>query len=345
MNKQKILIHCLFWIILAILLVFPFIEAGNEISDAFRFGIIPVIEYLILFYLNYLLLVDKYLSRNKKFGFILINICVVVLLFVGVEFLQHLSPPQFNNDHPKPPKSDFRKGLFFMIKFKDLLIMCLPIILATVLRSFERISAIEKEKSVLQTENLEAELAGLKQQINPHFLFNSLNNIYSLITSDPEKAKDSVHGLSKLMRYILHESSEMEVSLKQEVDFIEKYIRLMELRVADHVEISYDFDEVKHEMIAPLLLLPIVENSFKHGISGNKDSSISFALQIFEDEISFTSVNTYFPKGKNDNSGSGIGLSNLQKRLNLLYKNAHSFSSIVIDDHVVTELKLFPKDA
>lgn len=173
-------------------------------------------------------------------------------------------------------------------------------------------------------EKLQSELKHLKYQLQPHFFFNSLNNIYAMVDISPENAKKAIHNLSKMMRYFLYETNEEKVPLTKEIQFLLKYIDLMKLRFSNNTLVQTSFEEDLPEIeIAPLLFIAIVENAFKHGVSATQPSTITFGLEIENDLIKFTSVNKNFPKTDEDKSGSGIGLENLKKRLELIYPNVH----------------------
>lgn len=187
-----------------------------------------------------------------------------------------------------------------------------------------RVAAIQRE---LEKERAEAELQNLKSQLNPHFLFNTLNNIYSLIAFSPEKAQEAVHDLSRLLRYVLYESSQPFVPLEKDFDFLRNYVELMRIRLPKHVELKTNIvASSPGTLIAPLLFISLVENAFKHGVSNNKPSFIHLDIHQEGAEVVCTIVNSYFPKSPDqDKSGSGIGLLNLEKRLGLLYPGHFSF--------------------
>ena len=187
-----------------------------------------------------------------------------------------------------------------------------------------RVAAIQRE---LEKERAEAELQNLKSQLNPHFLFNTLNNIYSLIAFSPEKAQEAVHDLSRLLRYVLYESSQPFVPLEKDFDFLRNYVELMRIRLPKHVELKTNIvASSPGTLIAPLLFISLVENAFKHGVSNNKPSFIHLDIHQEGAEVVCTIVNSYFPKSPDqDKSGSGIGLVNLEKRLGLLYPGHFSF--------------------
>jgi LytS/YehU family sensor histidine kinase len=189
----------------------------------------------------------------------------------------------------------------------------------------EKLKENEKKQKELEKEKLNSELAFLKNQVSPHFFFNTLNNIYSLIGIDGPTAQDSVLKLSKLMRYLLYESEHGETQMSHEIDFMNNYIDLMKLRLSQRVELQIDFpEEFSDFTIPPLLFVPFIENAFKHGVSSRDRSFIIIRLEIENLHIRFTAENS-IGKGHqaSDMQHSGIGLENVRKRLGLLFPWKH----------------------
>ena len=142
-----------------------------------------------------------------------------------------------------------------------------------------------------------------------HFLFNTLNNIYSLIQLDPDRAQQTVHDLSRLLRYVLYDSSRPTVPLKAEMDFLGNYIELMRIRLPRHVRLDVSLPEnPSHTLVAPLLFISLVENAFKHGVSNDRPSFIDIDIREEEGVLACRIENSFFPKSEADRSGSGIGL-------------------------------------
>jgi sensor histidine kinase YesM len=194
----------------------------------------------------------------------------------------------------------------------------------------------------LELENVRSELSFLKMQISPHFLFNTLNNILTLIDENKELAKESVLQLSKLLRSVLYESENDTVTIKQETEFLTNYSNLMRLRYGCELNFSLETDLCEPDApIAPLLLVPMIENVFKHGVGNSvKDSSINIKISSKNGKIIFESTNTYFPKPHQDKSGSGIGIANMQKRLALLYENRFYYDCKIDGENYITKLEL-----
>lgn len=193
----------------------------------------------------------------------------------------------------------------------------------------------------LEAENTSTRLQFLKYQINPHFFMNTLNNIHALIDIDADRARDVVIELSKLMRYVLYEIDKDEVTLRQEVDFLNNYIELMRIRLTDNVKIKVAMPQGGEDIkLPPLLFIPFVENIFKHGVSYREPSLIDISLSAGDDgSVTFRSVNSNHAKSRGD-SHHGIGLENLRRRLDLLYRDGYTLEIDNRGDTFVTRLTI-----
>ena len=229
---------------------------------------------------------------------------------------------------PGPPRGEMTRSGF---PFRDFHILSFAssslflIFFSLGLRVLERQSKIEKIQEEMERAKLNSELAFLKNQISPHFFFNTLNNIYSLIGINTDDSQKAVLKLSKLMRYLLYESEQGDTKLSQEIDFMTNYIDLMKLRMSDKVALSVSFPEKYEDMsISPLLFIPFIENAFKHGISYREKSFIDISMQSGKNSISLKCLNSRIQKnGNSEKEHPGIGLENAVKRLNLLYPGRH----------------------
>ncbi|MBQ9676037.1 MAG: histidine kinase [Bacteroidaceae bacterium] len=199
-----------------------------------------------------------------------------------------------------------------------------------------------------QQEKLQQELEYLKYQINPHFFMNTLNNIHALVDIDPEKAKSTIIELSKLMRYVLYESSKPTVLLSKETDFLQQYIALMRLRYSDRVAVEVSMPtDVPGVEVPPLLFISFIENAFKHGVSYEQNSFVSVKMQLLDGYLSFTCENSQLPhdkRGGTKDPYSGIGLENVRKRLKLIYGNDYFFLTNDGEDTYEVTLKIPVKD-
>ncbi len=206
------------------------------------------------------------------------------------------------------------------------------LVVITALSSLVRIPVdwlrVQAEKKELQTRNVETELQSLKNQINPHFLFNTLNNLYALTLKKSDLAPQVVLRLSDMMRYMLYECNESKVSIGQEMRYINNYLELERLRYASPSQITIDIDEDLSDLqIAPLLLIPFVENSFKHGMQTSlSDSFVKIKAVNKDGRLLFEVVNSKPPASPGQASPrpqGGVGLVNVKRRLELLYPERH----------------------
>ncbi|HNW98102.1 MAG TPA: histidine kinase [Bacteroidales bacterium] len=297
--------------------------------EAFQFGpLSPFLSAAIIFYINYFKLIDRYFISKKYYKFFLINLLIFIFFIIILEYLRQIRtnvPPDFDRPHPHE-RDHHPDNILFLIfdslQFKDFITYSISLIFCINIRVTQKLSRSERERQRIEKENIQSTLMLLKYQVQPHFFFNSLNNIYTLIESSPEKAQDALYNLGKLMRYLLYEKE--SVQLDNEIEFLKKYISLMELRLRENIIIRTSFPEDTGNLkIAPLLFIPLIENAYKHGISSTEPSIISMEMKLSKNKIFFIIENSHFPKDSNDKSGSGIGLQNLEQRLNLIYPNKH----------------------
>jgi len=332
-NKLELAIHLLVWLILFYIPVALSYGTNSKLFDiAIRFWL-QLSILAIIFYYNYLWFVERYLiGKGKKWIFVLINL-FIFLFFSWIKHQIFLSIEKPDGNRSGPPIG--------FIWYMDFFTYLIPVAFAIAIRMSKRLVGMEVYKTEAENIKLQADLQHLKFQLQPHFFFNALNNIYSLIETDPEKARTSIHSMSKLMRHLLQVSEVAVTTLLEEIDFLKKYIILMQVRLNEKTRIETNFpDHIPNIQIAPLLFISIVENAFKHGVSASHESNISFSLKLSDNTITFISQNKSFSKSSSDLSGSGIGLENLRKRLRILYPSRHSFTTNLADDIFEATLQL-----
>jgi LytS/YehU family sensor histidine kinase len=229
-------------------------------------------------------------------------------------------------------------GLEFM--FRDILTLCTVAILSVTIKMTAQWYTTEVKRQEEEKKRTEAELTNLRQQLNPHFLFNTLNNIYALIGISPDKAQEAMLEFSKLLRYVLYDNTENYVSLERELNFVENYVELMRLRLSPNVDLKMNIQvTVTGKQIAPLLFISLIENAFKHGISPEKPSYVHIDIRNVENEKLHCVINnSYFPKDETDRSGSGIGLENLHRRLEILYPEKYILRTEKVGDAFIADL-------
>jgi LytS/YehU family sensor histidine kinase len=198
-----------------------------------------------------------------------------------------------------------------------------------------RSQSIKRQLKEEQQKRTEAELEWLKNQLNPHFLFNTLNNISSLVQIDADKAQDAIAQLSDLLRYAMYETRRETVPLQGEVEFMRNYIALMKLRCSEKTVVNCQFSIANSPLtIAPLLFISLIENAFKHGVSNNRDSMVCINMDTDGRQLTFSCRNTNYPKDEQNRSGSGIGLENTRRRLQLLYPNRYTWQQGIDDQNI-----------
>jgi sensor histidine kinase YesM len=320
-----VVINVLVWVII---LCFPFLVATRDGSlvrlDRYViYSWIPLM-FMLVFYFNYYYLVDKLIFEKRRWWrFLLSNFVMIVVVATFSHILQEFYLTRILGAVPPQEKIDLATYII-----RDGAVLMLVISLSVALKMVAAWRTQERARARLEAEKRSAELAGLRSQLNPHFLFNTLNNIYSLTLSDGEKAREAIHSLGTILRYVLYTDAE-RVPLASELDFVRGYVALMRLRTGTgmRVEVSLP-SEGEGLSIAPLLMMPLVENAFKHGSSGEAGAEpfVRIDISVREGILVIEVSNSDFPKSDTDRSGSGIGLDNLRRRLALLYPAAHTLT-------------------
>ena len=248
--------------------------------------------------------------------------------------------------HKMREKRQAWKGRFgIMPTLRDILNFIFAIIVAYYIRSREHIAQLQQLRQQAETAQRDAELRSLRNQISPHFLLNTLNNIYALAGISTERTKDAIMQLSKMLRHMLYDNQAELVTLSSEVEFIRSYVDLMRLRQAQNVKVEtlFNIKPGGDTMVAPLLFISLVENAFKHGVSANEPCMISIKMTENEESIICDISNSNHPKQSNDRSGHGVGLELVQQRLDMVYPDRYSWIKGVGADglyHSIMEIKI-----
>lgn len=339
-NQKKtfgILTHLMVWGVLFSMPYLLSIGEENVLEKVVAHTWVPLLYSAIIFYINYFFLADKLFFNKKIVHFLIINTALIALFIwvkdiVDTQLFSDVFPPRPGGKDGPP---------FKLFVYVDIIRFSVPMIFSVGVKTAERWFKSEDERKEAANIKLQSELQHLKYQLQPHFFFNSLNTIYSLVDISPENAKTTIHSLGKLMRYLLYDTNEEKVSLKKEVEFMTKYIELMKLRAPEKTSVTYNFPKITEDIeVAPLLFISLVENAFKHGISASEGSHLSFEMTLEDHTIVFKTTNPNTPKTDTDKSGSGIGLVNLEKRLSILYPHKHELSTKTYDNLFVSTLSL-----
>jgi len=281
--------------------------------------------YIILYYL-----IPKYLVQKKYFGFTIRALLTGLISFylgtMAIFFMLFLFM-YGNGPRMDPSTIDFyflAVGMYFVV------------LAAVVIKLFKLWYEKQKKEGRLETEKLQAELNMLKSQIHPHFLFNTLNNIYSLSLQKSDSAPEMLVKLSEILHYILYECDGPVVPLEKEITLLKNYIDLEQIRYGKKLDLNWKMPgSVPAIDIAPMILLPFVENAFKHGASRKRDNAvISIGLKVQNETIEF-SVNNNKPVLKNPaplQGGHGLGLTNVKQRLEMIYPGNYSLEITETDE-------------
>ena len=284
--------------------------------------------FLGVFYVNYYWIIERSFNKSRPFlRFFGYNI-LVIIISLGLMYLiwrckGHLGGKTPLRHHTSPTELMYLTKAAGMLSH-DAVMLILVIGFATALRIGDKWIKLDRRLQDLINYQREEELKNLKSQLNPHFLFNTLNSIYALIAISPSEAQEAVHELSRLLRYVLYDTS-ATVSLRQELDFIANYINLMKIRLSPSLNLSVHLDAGNAEnlRVAPLLFITLIENVFKHGIH-TPEIPLKISVTAHDHTITCTTSNGYAPSDtqhplpKEDSEG-GIGLANLRRRLDLIY--------------------------
>ena len=326
-------------LVISIVFILPEVIFTNSFTDPDHptpLGVyIHAVVYIIVFYYNYFFLIDRLLFRKRMLLYIVSVLIFVILLVSGAEFLSSLTRPESPGHMHGPVPGNF------VMAFRNFAISLLSVGLSLALKFSMRWTKIERMNEKIMSEQKDMELANLKKQLNPHFLFNTLNNIYALIQIDSERAQDAVHQLSKMLRYALYEDSQ-EVELAKDLDFVRNFIELMKLRLSANHQLSVDIPrQVSSDLkIAPLLFISLIENAFKYGMASSKPSVIMISITVTGDTVRCHTENSFFSEKVADKSSSGIGLSNLKRRLDLVYSNHYNLEYGISGNMFISDLSI-----
>lgn len=288
---------------------------------------------LLLYFVNFYLLEPRLFAKRRYLLFSFVNAIIYVIANHWIFYIHTWLPYV-----PENATFVVLGGIFVYFLFNVAVVST-----AVFIRHFVRTNEIRQRLKEEKAKNAEAELAWLKSQINPHFLFNTLNNISGLVRVDVDEAQEAIAALSDLLRYALYETSKKYVSLGGEVEFIKNYMELMKLRLNERAKVEYSFEMQNDELnIAPLLFIPLVENAFKHGISSNRPSRISVSLVQNEEKLIFTCDNTCYPKSDAGRDGSGIGVENTRRRMELIYNGRYEWEQSLVEGiyHVCVKIRM-----
>jgi len=347
----NIMLHVFSWLLFAFVLLFyqPFSWNVN-LPTAFwiKQGFILMV-LIIIFYLNSYILVPKLLLNNKTVTFLLCLAAIAIFTAPLVKVVDNaLDLPElmsivFNKQGmARPPRKKDFIDLFLLM----MTLLMLGISTSVTLIQKWQIDKLGREE--LEKEKIGSELSFLKAQINPHFFFNTLNNIYALTHVNVEDSRSALHKLSRMMRYLLYETKPGSTPLSKEIGFIVDFIELMKLRLNDFTKVNFVPPVINSDpSIAAMLFLPFIENAFKYGVSTTEASEISIEIELTGNKLNLSVKNSIFNYDtEGTNPYGGIGLSNTRRRLELLYPSRHTLTADTSEDQheFIVKLELILND-
>ena len=273
---------------------------------------------MVVFYLNYLVLAPKLFVAGKHRYDLLINVVLLIslgtLVHYWMDFVNGMFVPGYRDQ-------DTVGTLSYIAR--DVLNLAIFAAGATALALARRWVTADQKLKEMEAARAQAEL---RNQINPHFLLNTLNNIYALTAFDTAKAQEAIQELSKMMRHILYDYQKPMIPLKEEIDFLENYVKLMRIRLPQSVEVTFNAVQPTGTVeVAPMILISLVENAFKHGTSPTEKSFVHINISTNGQQLICDIQNSNNPKTASDHSGHGIGLQQVERRLQLAYPDRYTW--------------------
>lgn len=342
MNKKwKYVIHAAIWAVLWLSPLY-FLNHGNGVSlMQYLMSCTGTVFMMIVFYINYFLLTPKYfLAGNKRFYWIInILMCIIGGFIVHLVMLHAHNWIDFANGRDYPTPTWIQHAAFI---FRNIFNLSVAAASATLILLATKWHYAEEARILAEAARTDAELSNLRSQINPHFLLNTLNNIYALTAIDSTKAQETIQQLSSLLRHVLYDYQLPKVPLADEIEFLKNYVELMKIRLPETVTVSFDTEISNSNIhqIAPLLFISLVENAFKHGVSPTEPSFIKISIMADESQIVCNISNSNNPKNQEDRSGHGIGLCQVQRRLDLSYAGHYQWTKGISPDRKTYQSKI-----
>ena len=343
-SRYRYLLHVAFWVGMVFYEVLIWGLVDNIYAEKFITSLIELPIKVSATYFTLYFLIDRFLVTKKYTAFLIL--LLLSMAFFGIV----LRALNYYFIYPVYYPAGLSMPMLFLPKV--LISVFVIYSLVAIVASFHLIrhyyhhqqesQLLQQTTQQLEKEKLAAELKLLKSQINPHFLFNTLNNLYVLTLNNSGKAPDMIHKLSQLMSYMLYDSNQAEVPLEMEIQYIKNYIDLEKVRYGERLEVLLRvYEKTEGIKVAPLLILPFVENSFKHGASNELDGGwIHIDIDVQENNLLINVENSKPVYNGEKRITSGIGLDNARKRLNHLYPGRHSLQLFDEEDTYLAVLKL-----
>ncbi|KIO78564.1 membrane protein [Pedobacter lusitanus] len=337
-DKRALIAHSVYWLFIGGIMGLIMLFSKEPVTRSVLLvgiGYYSVIN-ISIFYINYTLLIPQLL---KRYWVYVISLIGLIILMAGVKtvlaVLYRDVILQYNN--PKTGAVEYKDLISYMVL--TVFVSGFFIISSCLIKFMLDWFSNTRIQRSLETEKKDMELQFLKSQLNPHFLFNSLNNIYSLAYQKSDKTADAILKLSEIMRYMIYESNDSWVALSKEIEYVQSYIELQKLRFKNGAAVEMTLNgEINDQQIIPLILISFVENAFKHGVANDPKDPIRINI-IANQKILHFSITNKKSNGNKDEVG-GVGLNNVERRLQLLYPERYKLNIVNSATHYTSELML-----
>lgn len=340
-SKTPLVVQLIFWSLIA-LIFFIGVMLGHQKYTLSSFVVEHGYSSLIhisIFYINYTLLIPLLVKDKKHYGIYVVSILILVFAMSAIK----ITLQNFHSNHfLLEGINEAVKGNYVHLAryvTVNIFLSGFFVVASSLIRFASDWLGSETAQRNLLREKKEMELQFLKSQLNPHFLFNSLNNIYSLAYQKSEKTADAILKLSEIMRYMIYESNDSWVSLNKEIEYVQSFIELQKLRFKDGAAVEFTLNgEIDDQQIVPLILISFVENAFKHGVANDPKNPIKINIIANKKILHFSVTNK--KNAFNKDQMGGVGLSNVERRLQLLYPERYKLNIVNSETHYTSELML-----
>lgn len=335
-DKRELVVHLIYWLFVGAILLMLFLNGRTisavEIMIYTYFSIINI----SIFYINYTLLIPQLL---KKYWLYIISLIGLIALMVAMKTVIAVlyRDVVLSYTNSKTGKLEYTDLTLYMTG--SIFVSGFFIISSCLIKFMLDWFSNTRIQRNLETEKKDMELQFLKSQLNPHFLFNSLNNIYSLAYQKSDKTADAILKLSEIMRYMIYESNDSWVALSKEIEYVTSYIELQKLRFKNGAAVEMTLNgEIDDQQIIPLILISFVENAFKHGVANDPEDPIRINIIANQKILHFSITNK--KSNANKDALGGVGLNNVERRLQLLYPDRYKLNIVNSATHYTSELML-----
>ncbi len=315
---KRIRLHIFFWVLISGV-IFGVTSEIMPFDKAILITLINVCFYMLVYYTNTLYLFPKYYQETHNIKYILLVLMLIIVATFSIYKIELYIADQFE----RVPKLLERPT--FLLVARSFFWLLLIVVIGSVYLIQKRLRKHLLYHKEIQEDKLKTELKLLKSQINPHFLFNAMNNIYSLSHMKSDKAPESILKLSSMLRYVIEDCVTETVPLKSEIEYLENYIAFQKMKSPDIMNINFKYDQLDlHLKVAPMLFIPFLENSFKYSkIEEFQNAYINIEIKSVKNGKFIFSIYNSIPPTTKTSPGAGTGINNVKTRLNIIYPNKH----------------------